>query len=366
MASLVITNSFSANTTILSAQVNTNYTDIGTYINNRNSGTSYWDNVNSTAGINIAATTNQLILGTTRTATLTAPTPASASRTYTFPDLTGDYSVVATIGAQTIAGAKTFSDPITQNDTTNQIVLGVTNTTTISATAPSASRVVTIPDPGGAASFVMTEGTQTINGAKTFGSVITAPNGTITAPAYTFGTTTYGMYFSTGALNFTIPTGGNFQFFANSVNALRFSQSDLTWWPDTTTKTVDFGITTQAFDDMYADDFNNVADIPFFDFVKDTKTGELKAIDDLALVKGIKPLRDTEGNLMFNEYGHAYWDDSTVPEWIFHPNKHKGGEIGRDADGKPWVSLKVLCGLALGAIGQLIKKVEDLEAKVNG
>jgi hypothetical protein len=44
----------------------------------------------------------------------------------------------------------------------------VTNTTTINATAPSASRVVTIPDPGANASFVMTAGTQTISGTKTF------------------------------------------------------------------------------------------------------------------------------------------------------------------------------------------------------
>jgi hypothetical protein len=54
--------------------------------------------------------------------------------------------------------------------TTNQLILGTTNTTTISATAPSASRVVTLPDPGAAASFVITESAQTVNGVKTFGA----------------------------------------------------------------------------------------------------------------------------------------------------------------------------------------------------
>jgi hypothetical protein len=34
------------------------------------------------------------------------------------------------------------------------------------------------------------------------------------------------------------------------------------------------------------------------------------------------------------------------------------------ANGKPWVSMKVLSGLSLGAVGQLIKKVESLEAKI--
>lgn len=63
-------------------------------------------------GVAITPTSNQLVLGTTRTVTLTAPTPASASRTVTLPDLTGDYSVVGTIGAQTITGVKTFSGTV--------------------------------------------------------------------------------------------------------------------------------------------------------------------------------------------------------------------------------------------------------------
>jgi hypothetical protein len=54
--------------------------------------------------------------------------------------------------------------------TTNQLVLGTSTTTTINVTAPSVSRVVTLPDPGGVASFVLTESTQTINGLKSFGS----------------------------------------------------------------------------------------------------------------------------------------------------------------------------------------------------
>ena len=116
----------------------------------------------------IPAVTNQIILGTTNTVTLTSPAPA-ASRVYTFPDVLGAASFVMTAGTQSIAGAKTFTDPITQDDTTNQIVLGTTRTITISAPTPaSSSRVVTIPDPGAAADFVLSEATATINGTKTF------------------------------------------------------------------------------------------------------------------------------------------------------------------------------------------------------
>lgn len=65
------------------------------------------------ASMTLTATTNQLVLGTTRTVTFTAPTPATSSRVVTFPDLIGDYSVVGTIGTQTIGGLKTFSSDTT-------------------------------------------------------------------------------------------------------------------------------------------------------------------------------------------------------------------------------------------------------------
>lgn len=48
-------------------------------------------------------------------------------------------------------------------------------TTTIVNASQAGARTYTIPDAGAAASFVMTEGTQTINGAKTFGTSPDAP-----------------------------------------------------------------------------------------------------------------------------------------------------------------------------------------------
>ncbi len=69
--------------------------------------------VTLTSKLSITPTTNQLVLGATRTVTLTAPTPATTSRTVTFPDLSGDYNVVGDSGTQTIGGAKTFSSVVT-------------------------------------------------------------------------------------------------------------------------------------------------------------------------------------------------------------------------------------------------------------
>lgn len=45
MANLAITNSFSAGTTIASAQVNQNYTDVKTWLNNRDNATDFWLNM---------------------------------------------------------------------------------------------------------------------------------------------------------------------------------------------------------------------------------------------------------------------------------------------------------------------------------
>jgi hypothetical protein len=69
--------------------------------------------------------------------------------------------------------------PLTVSATTNQFVLGTTNTTTITSPAPVASRTYTIPDAGGAANFIMSTfgSAQTIAGGLTSSGLLTASNG---------------------------------------------------------------------------------------------------------------------------------------------------------------------------------------------
>lgn len=59
--------------------------------------------------LTISPTSNQIVLGATRTVTLTAPTPATTSRTWTIPDITADGTFAALQGTQTFTGTKTFS-----------------------------------------------------------------------------------------------------------------------------------------------------------------------------------------------------------------------------------------------------------------
>jgi len=96
----------------------------------------------------------------------TAPAYSFAADTNTgFYRTASDHTCATTGGV--IAMEWTASQQIVIPKTSNQLILGSTNTVTISSTAPSASRTYTIPDAGGAASFVMTAGTQTISGATT-------------------------------------------------------------------------------------------------------------------------------------------------------------------------------------------------------
>lgn len=96
---------------------------------------------------------------------------SGGNRTYTIPNVGATANFAMTEGTQTINGAKTLGSALTISPTSNQLVLGVTNTTTISATAPAASRTYTLPDAGGAADFVLTAGSQTLT-SKTLTSPI--------------------------------------------------------------------------------------------------------------------------------------------------------------------------------------------------
>jgi len=102
-------------------------------------------------------------------------------RTYTIPD-TGTFtaSFIMSEGTQTIGGAKTFSSAITVNAASNQLALssGV-NLLTINSGTSAAARTYTVPDSGAAASFVMTQGAQTIAGLKTFNNDIVAGAATL-------------------------------------------------------------------------------------------------------------------------------------------------------------------------------------------
>lgn len=118
-----------------------------------------WINASNNAGDTELLITNASMAGT---------------RAYTIPDAgTTSADFVLTAGSQTITGAKTFAS--------SALLLqeaGSTDVVTIAVASLSTGRTYTVPDAGGAASFVMTEGIQTVNGAKTFGNAVTITTST--------------------------------------------------------------------------------------------------------------------------------------------------------------------------------------------
>ncbi len=133
----------------------------------------------------------------------------------------------------------------------------------------------------------------------------------------------------------------------------------------------DIGTAPWAFDEAYADNWNNVADIPFLD-----------NLDDVSIIKGIK-----NSGVIDPKTGFEMIDDDTLPDVLlvkekmdreyirtihpkegeyFYPYEQrfktvKKGDIARTADGKPYVSSKTMDGLLMGAVRQLAARIAFLE-----
>ncbi len=157
----------------------------------------------SGTAVTVTNTSNQLVLGTTRTLTLTAPTPASASRTVTLPDPGGADSVAYLALPQTFTGVKTFVAPVlgaaTATSINNLTITSSTGTLTIPAsvvvTGPATSGTVALINPppqAGGSTLPVTAAMsgKTIKLDTAAGTVATLPAATGTGNKYKFFCTT--------------------------------------------------------------------------------------------------------------------------------------------------------------------------------
>lgn len=118
-------------------------------------------------------------------------------------------------------------------------------------------------------------------------------------------------------------------------------------YPGGAHKTQDFGLPLTAWDDAYADDWHNVADLYLLD-----------RLDDLAVICGIQPSGEIDPRA-----GLPLIDDKSLPEWVFTKDK-EGKEVLYGPDGRPYLSVKMLSSLSFGAIRQLKEWVEELEIQL--
>ena len=147
----------------------------------------------SSTGLNLitGSTLNVGSSGTTSPLNVFGQITASNGFTLT----TGALNITSTSGAISLTGTSfTTNTAMFITATTNQLRFGVTNTVTLTSPAPAASRTYTIPDAGGAATFIM----------STFGSAQTIAGGLISSETLT---ASNGFTLTTGALNITSTSG---------------------------------------------------------------------------------------------------------------------------------------------------------------
>lgn len=132
---------------------------------------------------------------------------------------------------------------------------------------------------------------------------------------------------------------------SNPLREIHFTNAATVWFGPNSNKTIDLARAGNAWDDAYADDWNNVAD--FF---------SLDSFDDLAAIKAIKG-----SGIIDERTGFELIDDSTIPEQLLVKDK-EGNDIVYSEDGKPYLAFKTCISLCWGAIRQLDAKIEALKA----
>ena len=120
-------------------------------------------------------------------------------------------------------------------------------------------------------------------------------------------------------------------------------------------KDIDFGRALKAFDDIFCDDLTEVADVYHFDDI--IINGEVLPICDTEVIQSIQPSDQYE-----ERTGFRIIDDSTLPDWLLKKDK-RTLEILRDPDGKPYLSLKAMISLNMGAVRELDDRLKELEEK---
>lgn len=124
-------------------------------------------NSGGTSLVSNTLTNGQILIGSTGA----APTSANLTGTSNRISVTNGAGSITLSTPQDIAttSSPTFTSE-TLTNTTNQLILGTTNTTTISSPSPSGSRIYTISDVGGADTFTMNAATQSLSN-KTLTSI---------------------------------------------------------------------------------------------------------------------------------------------------------------------------------------------------
>jgi len=122
-------------------------------------------------------------------------------------------------------------------------------------------------------------------------------------------------------------------------------------------KLQDLGGPSAAWNDAYANDWHNVADFFFLDHRQEG--GTLTPVNDVEVITAIKP-----SGVFDPRTGFELIDDNTLPDWLLSKDKVSGKAL-YDREGKPYLSLKALISLCLGAIRQLDREKQAINCRLS-
>ena len=134
----------------------------------------------------------------------------------------------------------------------------------------------------------------------------------------------------------------------------------------TTNKLVDFGLAGQAWDDMYADDYNNEAELYFMDSHDDL--GDICSIrgrGEFDPVTGLELIDDetlADHMIARHKKDTPVWStDKDDTGHVKLLETHRIGEKKLSADGRPWTTNRLMFSQIHGALRQINKRLELLE-----
>lgn len=177
------------------------------------------------------------------------------------------------------------------------------------------------------------------------------------------------LYLDTSCMLITREGGG-------TAITVKLDGSDGAFMPSVN-KGIDCAIPGTAWDDCCADDFPNEGDFFMMGHKKDRETGIITEFSDLEIIAGIQGTGNYGGK---NKGLFEVTDDSTIPDWIKRVQKEdkvfkdpetgevlytqKKGDIALSPEGKPYLSLKTMISLCMGAAKENMEAIKELDAKV--